>query len=162
MIGLTARDERYLLRAIELAHSGVDDGNRPFGAILVDANDLVVAEGWSTQRQTHDWTAHAELNVLREAGKRRSYDELAGCTLYASGEPCPMCAAAMHWCNVQRLVFGIDEVTMREYRDTNEKGAGIPLSARDVLYRSSKRIEVIGPALVAAARLPHDRYWQRA
>jgi tRNA(Arg) A34 adenosine deaminase TadA len=153
-------DKTHLRRAIALAHAAVDRGNRPFGSVLTDGRGQVIAEGYSTQVEDGDWTAHAEMQVLRAAGKKLSWDELAGGTIYASGEPCPMCAAAVHWCNVRRLVFGLDEVAMRDFRRFHAQGAGLEMSCRDVLSRSPRSIEVIGPALIKEATAPHTRFWK--
>ena len=162
MDSLTAEDEKHLRRSFTLADAGIDAGSRPFGALIVAADGRVVAEGYSTQQAERDWTAHAELNVLRAAGKLLSWDDLAKCTIYASGDPCPMCAGAIYWCNVGRLVFGLDEARMREFRCDNPQGAGLVMSSREVLSRSSRRIEVVGPALVKEAIRPHLRFWRPA
>jgi tRNA(adenine34) deaminase len=156
----TADDEAHLRRAIALARLAVDSGNRPFGAVIVDGRGEVVAEGFSTQQTDCDWTAHAEMNVLRKAGKVLSWDELGKCTLYASGDPCPVCSGAMYWSNVRRLVFGIDEAAMRPFRRDNVQGAGLLMSCREVLARSPHGIEVIGPMLVQEAIEPHRRFWK--
>jgi tRNA(Arg) A34 adenosine deaminase TadA len=159
MTGLTADDERHLRRAIALADAAVDGGNRPFGSVLVDAQGEVVAEGYSTQQGDRDWTAHAEMNVIRTAGKKRSWEELGGCTLYASGDPCPMCAGAVYWSNIRRVVFGIDEATMRPLRQGNHQAAGLRMSCHEVLSKAPHMIKVIGPALVDEAIRPHKRFW---
>jgi tRNA(Arg) A34 adenosine deaminase TadA len=156
----TAGDEMHLRRAIGLAQLAVENGSRPFGAVVVSGRGEVVAEGYSTQQSDRDWTAHAEMNVLRQAGKMLSWDELGECTLYASGDPCPMCSGAMYWSNVRRLVFGIDEAAMRPFRAGNVQGAGLLMSCREVLERSPYKIEVIGPMLVEEAIEPHRRYWK--
>jgi tRNA(Arg) A34 adenosine deaminase TadA len=160
MSNVTVDDEKHLRRAIALAELAVDSGCRPFGAVIVDGDGEVVAEGYSTQQSDRDWTAHAEMNVLRKAGKMLSWDDLGKCTLYASGDPCPMCSGAMYWSNVRRLVFGIDEEAMRTFRGDNPQGAGLLMSCREVLVRSPHKIEVIGPTLVEEAIEPHKRFWK--
>ncbi len=160
MNDLTTDDEVYLRRAIALAQTAVDSGNRPFGAVVVDGRGAIIAEGYSTQQGDRDWTAHAEMNVLRAAGKLLSWDQLEKCTLYASGDPCPMCSGAIYWSNVRRLVFGIDEETMRPLRRDNRQAAGLLMSCREVLKKSPHNIEIIGPALVAEAIEPHKRFWK--
>lgn len=160
MPDLTSDDERHLRRAIALAGAAADTGNRPFGSMIVDAKGEIVAEGYSTQQGDRDWTAHAEMNVVRAAGKKRSWDELAGCTLYASGDPCPMCAGAVYWSNIRRVVFGVDEASMRPLRQSNRQAAGILMSCREVLAKAPHSIEVIGPALVDEVVQPHKRFWK--
>lgn len=160
MSGLRREDEEHLHRAIALANVAVDLGFRPFGSLIVDAEGKIVAEGFSTQQRDRDWTAHAEMNVVRVAGKQRSWDELSGCTLYASGDPCPMCAGAVFWSNIRRVVFAVDENTMRPFRQGNRHGAGILMSCREVLSRAPHSIEIVGPAMVDDAIKPHQRYWK--
>jgi tRNA(adenine34) deaminase len=157
---LSDDDARYLRRAIALSSEAVAQGNRPFGAVLVADDGRVIAAAISTQIPDRDWTAHAELKALREASAKLSWDELGRATLYASGEPCPMCAGATVWSNVRRLVFGIDEPAMRAYRQRHAQGAGIEMSCREVFARAPRRIEVIGPVLVDEARGPHDAFWK--
>jgi tRNA(adenine34) deaminase len=160
MTSLSDRDQTFLRQAIWLAHKAVEQGNRPFGSVIVDAQDNVIAEAFSTQRQDRDWTAHAEMKVVRAAGKELSWDELAKCTVYASGDPCPMCAGAIYWSNIRRVVFGVDELNMRPLRQSNARGAGLLMSCREVLSRSQHEIEVIGPELVSEALEPHKAFWR--
>jgi tRNA(Arg) A34 adenosine deaminase TadA len=158
---LSDRDKQYLRQAIALAAAAVKSGKRPFGAVIVDDRGAVIAAGGSTQQDDRDWTAHAEMNVLRAAGRRLSWDELAKCTLYASGDPCPMCAGALYWSNVRRLVFGLDEPTMRPFRRDDPRVIGLAMTCREVLSRSPRQIEVIGPALIDEAVEPYQRLLQR-
>jgi tRNA(Arg) A34 adenosine deaminase TadA len=97
-------DEAWLARAVELALENVAAGGRPFGAIVVrDGEEL--ATGVNRALQDSDPTAHAELLAIREAARRLGSLSLAGATVYASGEPCPMCRAAAQHAGVSRLVF---------------------------------------------------------
>lgn len=158
-----SRDEACLRRAIALADSAVAQGRRPFGALVARADGSIVAEAGATATtDTRDWTAHSEMQALRTASAALSWDELADCTLYASGEPCPMCAAALYWCNLSRLVFGLSEPVMRTLREKHVRAAGLPMGARDILGHSPRPIEVIGPKLEEAARLAHERFWPNA
>jgi tRNA(Arg) A34 adenosine deaminase TadA len=160
MTNLSQRDESFLRRAISLAHEAVQQGNRPFGSLIVDRLGNIIAEAVSTQRQDRDWTAHAEMKAVRAAGKVLSWDQLAECTIYASGDPCPMCAGAIYWSNIRRVVFGVDEVNMRPLRQGNAQGAGLLMTCREVLARSQHEIEVVGPALVSEALEPHKVFWR--
>ena len=160
MNDLTECDALHLRRAIALAQAAVDRGNRPFGAVIVDKHGKTVAEAFSSQQADRDWTAHAEMNALRAAGKILSWEDLEHCTIYASGDPCPMCAGGIYWSNLRRVVFGVDEKTMRPLRRDNPQGAGLLMSCREVLNRAQHRIEVLGPALVAEAIEPHRAFWK--
>jgi tRNA(adenine34) deaminase len=160
--GVKADDATYLRQAIGLAEQAVAEGRRPFGSVVVAADGRVVAEASSTQGPDRDWTAHSELSALREACKRLSWEELEGATLYASGEPCPMCAGALFWCNLRRLVFGLGEAGMREMRGRHPRGAGLLMGCREVLSRSPRPIEVVGPMLEDEARRAHEAFWKDA
>lgn len=98
-------DDRFLTRAIELASTGSRRGDGgPFGAVIVH-QDHIIAEGWNRVLVQHDPTAHAEITAIRDACKTLGQFHLAGCTLYASSEPCPMCLSAAYWARIERIVF---------------------------------------------------------
>jgi guanine deaminase len=100
-------DARWLARAIELATRNVSDGGGPFGAVIVRGG-LVVAEGQNRVTATLDPTAHAEVVAIRAACQELGDFSLAGTTLYASCEPCPLCLSAALWARVERVVFAAD------------------------------------------------------
>ena len=81
--------------------------------------------------------------------------------MYASGEPCVMCAGAIFWSNIRRVVFGIDAVRLRDFRGERQDQRDAELSCRDVFYASPHEVEVIGPALVDEATRPHMGAWKR-
>lgn len=158
---LNDHDALYLRRAIELSAQGSGRGNRPFGAVVVTADGTVLAEAWNDNAETRDCTAHAEVNALRIATPKADRDTLAGATMYASGEPCVMCAGAIFWSNIRRVVFGIDAVRLRRYRKTQTGAGDIEMGCRDVFAAAPHAVEVIGPALADEAAAPHDAYWNR-
>lgn len=96
-------DEFYLQRAVDLAASNVAGGGRPFAALLVK-DDQVIVEAVNTLHISQDPTAHAELLAIRAASQQLG-PRLEGCVIYASGQPCPMCLSAMHLCGVTRVVY---------------------------------------------------------
>lgn len=100
-------NETFLRRAIELARESVEAGGGPFGAVVV-RDGVIVGEGTNRVVPGRDPTAHAEILALRAAATALSTHELSGCELYASSEPCPMCAAAAHWARIDALVFATD------------------------------------------------------
>ncbi|HHK5494191.1 TPA: nucleoside deaminase, partial [Pseudomonas aeruginosa] len=77
---------------------------RPFGAVLV-RDGRVLARGVNQIHETHDPSAHAELQAIRQASQALGSPRLDGCVIYASGHPCPMCLAAMHLCGIQAAWF---------------------------------------------------------
>jgi guanine deaminase len=98
-------EEALLERAAALAAQSVADGGRPFGSIIVQG-DTVVGEGVNRVEQTHDPTAHAELEAIRAACAALGTDDLSDCVLVSSAEPCPMCMAACYWARLSKVVYG--------------------------------------------------------
>lgn len=92
-------------RALVLAERAEVEGEVPVGAVLV-AGGEIVAEGWNRPVGTRDATAHAEIEVLRKAGRNRGNYRLPGTTLYVTLEPCLMCTGALVHARIERLVFG--------------------------------------------------------
>lgn len=98
------QSSKFLCEAIELAYDNLEKGGRPFGAVLVK-DGQVIASGVNEILTTNDPTAHAELLAVREASRKLGSPNLAGTTMYASGNPCPMCMAAMRMAGVSEVVF---------------------------------------------------------
>lgn len=99
-----SNDQEFLQKAIALAFDNVDLGGRPFGAVVVKA-DKIIAIGVNRMQADCDPTAHAELLALRAAGKVLQSPRLDDCSVYASGQPCPMCFAAMRMSGVNKIIF---------------------------------------------------------
>lgn len=78
----------------------------PFGAVIVDEKGEVVAVSSNTVLRDNDPTAHAEVNAIRKAGQKLNTYDLSGCTLYATGFPCPMCLSAIIWANIKKVYYG--------------------------------------------------------
>lgn len=100
----TADDERWMRRAIELAHTAATHGDVPIGAVLV-VDDVEVAHGANERELTADPTAHAEVLALRRGAERLGSWRVGG-TLYVTLEPCLMCSGALLLARVDRVVFG--------------------------------------------------------
>lgn len=101
-------DEKFMRRALELAEEGASKGEVPVGAVLVKDGEII-AEGYNQPISSNDPTAHAEIVVLRAAGKKLRNYRLVDTTLYVTLEPCSMCAGSLVWSRVTRLVFGASE-----------------------------------------------------
>jgi len=124
--------------------------------------DELLAEAANSNRQTGDCTAHAEVMALHEAAaKGLSREVLAQATMYASGEPCVMCAGAIFWSGIGRVVFGIDAVRMRAFRQLDSGAGDLEWSCQDIYARSPRPIEVHGPVLLEEATAPQTAYWAR-
>jgi guanine deaminase len=98
-------DAEFLNQAVNLAMANViEQGGRPFGAVLVKDGE-VIATGVNEIGVTGDPTAHAELSAMRKAAQVLGTPRLDGCVVYASGQPCPMCLAAMHMTGVRAVRY---------------------------------------------------------
>jgi tRNA(Arg) A34 adenosine deaminase TadA len=93
-------------RVIRMASENVLDGRGgPFAALIVK-DGAVIAEGVNTVFTTNDPTAHGEVNAIRKACALLGVFSLAGCEIYSSSEPCPMCLAAIYWAHLDAIYFG--------------------------------------------------------
>jgi tRNA(Arg) A34 adenosine deaminase TadA len=151
-------DAKMMRLSFEVAREARQKSNHPFGALLVDGQGRVLLKGENTVVTESDCTGHAETNLLREASRLFAPDFLATCTLYASTEPCPMCAAAIFWSNVRRVVFGLSTARLNE-RVGGESEDVMWLPCREVLSRGRKTIEVIGPLLEDEASEVVEGFW---
>lgn len=98
-------DILFMRRAIELSRASVKNGGGPFGALVVK-DGQIIAEGSNCVTKQHDPTAHAEIVAIREAASRLNTFDLAGCVIYSSCEPCPMCLGAIYWAHLDKLFYG--------------------------------------------------------
>jgi tRNA(Arg) A34 adenosine deaminase TadA len=151
-------DLQHLRAAIALARSAREHGNHPFGALLVDERKTVLLEAENTVVTERDCTGHAEMNLMRKASLQYSREQLAKCTLYTSTEPCAMCAGAIHWGNVGRVVYALSEEQLYEIVGPDPQHLLLP--CREVFARSERRVEVDGPALEEEARAVHEGFWR--
>jgi tRNA(Arg) A34 adenosine deaminase TadA len=152
-------DLQHLRSAIHVARHARQHGNHPFGAILVDENNQVLLEAENTVVTGRDCTGHAETNLMRLASQNYTPEKLATCTLYTSTEPCCMCAGAIHWGNVRRVVYALSEAALYEIAGPSPDHLLLP--CREVFARSQRLVEVVGPALEidAEAKAVHDGFW---
>ncbi|MBU8880165.1 nucleoside deaminase [Bacillus sp. FJAT-29790] len=95
---------KFMERAVRLAVDNVRDGGQPFGAVLVKDNNIV-AEGVNELHKTYDVSGHAELLAIRRAQMQLQTLDLSGYTMYASGEPCPMCLTAMYFAGIEKVFY---------------------------------------------------------
>jgi tRNA(Arg) A34 adenosine deaminase TadA len=156
---LNNTDLQHLQTAIEVAQHARENGNHPFGAILVDENNQVLLQAENTVVTGRDCTGHAETNLMRLASHDFSPEKLALCTLYTSTEPCAMCAGAIHWGNVRRVVYALSETGLYEIIGPSPDHLLLP--CHEVFARSQRHVEVVGPSpeLDAEARAVHAGFW---
>lgn len=101
----TAADLKYMQRALQEARAAFDEDEIPVGAIIV-CRDQIIARGHNLTETLHDVTAHAEMQAITAAANSLGGKYLNDCTLYVTVEPCIMCAGAIGWSQLGRLVYG--------------------------------------------------------
>ena len=102
-------DEFYMHRALDQARQGLDAGEVPVGAVVVNAEGEIVGAGYNAPVAGCDPSAHAEIRALRDAGARLGNYRIDGCTLYVTLEPCLMCTGAIIHARLARVVYGAAE-----------------------------------------------------
>jgi tRNA(Arg) A34 adenosine deaminase TadA len=159
---MDATDHRLLREAFALARRARDRGDQPFGAVLAGPDRAVLLEATNTVATAGDVIGHAEVNLVREACRRFDRAFLARCTLYASAEPCAMCAGAIFWVGVGRLVFGLSTARLNDLTGKGSRGCDVRLTipCRGVFAGGRPAVEVIGPLFQAEAEQAHRDYWR--
>ena len=152
-------DEKFLRRSFDVAKRAMTHGNHPFGALLVDAAGEVLMEVENGYLPDRDMTAHAERLLATQASKTLDPKFLADCTLYTSAEPCAMCAGAMYWAGIGRLVYGLSERRLKTITGNHAENPTLDLPCRMVFAAGQRRVEVIGPLLEDEAAAIHDGVW---
>jgi tRNA(Arg) A34 adenosine deaminase TadA len=152
-------DEDYLRLTLAIARQARSAGNHPFGAILVGPDGSVLLEAGNAHGDAGDRTGHAERLLMTRASLAYSADFLAGCAMYASAEPCAMCAGAAYWAGVGRVVYGLSEHDMRALIGPHPDNLTMDLPCRVVLGAGQRVIEVVGPLLEDECRAVHDGFW---
>ena len=99
------QDEKYMMEALREAHLAADEGEIPIGAVMV-WKGRIIGRGHNQTERLHDTTAHAEMLAITAASETMGGKYLTDCTLYVTVEPCPMCAGALAWSQVGRIVYG--------------------------------------------------------
>ncbi|MBP3488340.1 MAG: nucleoside deaminase [Roseburia sp.] len=159
-------DEYYLEKAIEVSAKSRANGHSPFGCILVDPDGEIILEQGNVQGDERRCTGHAETVLMERASIKYDKDFLWNCTMYTSCEPCPMCAGAVFWGNVGRVVYAMSEADMIELvqkeEGENPKTLLFTMTAKEVFAGGMKRIKVQGPyaSLAEKALEVHRGYYK--
>jgi guanine deaminase len=98
-------DKKFMRKAIALSIQNIQKGGGPFGAVIVK-DGKVIATGVNRVTKNTDPTAHAEVTAIRKASKKLGTFDLAGCDIYTSCEPCPMCLGAVYWAHLDKMYYG--------------------------------------------------------
>ena len=152
-------DHQFLRIAIAEARRAREHGNHPFGAVLVTADGKAIMAAENSVVTQKDVTAHAELNLVRSASQKFDPAFLKSCSLYASSEPCPMCAGAIVWANIRRVVFGLSMHSVYELIGEVPDAPSLKMGAREVFQRAPWPVDVTGPMLEDEARVVHEDFW---
>ena len=156
-------DEALLRKAFDLARRARDQGQHPFGAILVDAAGTVLMEqGNAFLEEGHDMTAHAERLIATRASKQWRPPFLKNCTLYSTAEPCAMCAGAIYWAGIGRVVYGQAESDLKAMTGDDPENPTMSLPCRTVFAAGQRKVEVVGPLLADEAAALQADFWKDA
>lgn len=148
-------DEALVRRAIALSADARAVGNHPFGALLA-IDGAVVLEAQNTVATSHDPTAHAETNLVSDAIRQLTPEQIGRSVLYTSCEPCAMCAGKLYWAGVRSVVFALPATELAAMA-----GGDFLVPCRDLFARASQVVHVVGPVLADDAREVHRDYWPR-
>jgi tRNA(Arg) A34 adenosine deaminase TadA len=154
-------DEPLLRRTFAVALEARDAGEHPFGALLADAEGNILHEQPNAYASMGgDRTAHAERLLAHWAGKNLSEEQLAGCTLYTSAEPCAMCSGTIYWVGIGRVVFGLAEHDMKGITGAHAENPTLDLPCTTVFAAGQRPTEVVGPLLAEEAAQLHIDFWK--
>jgi len=157
----TRRDAQFLRLSFAVAQRSLTHGNHPFGCIVVDADGKVLIEAENGYMPDHDGTAHAERLAATQACRTLDRGVLATATLYSSAEPCAMCAGAIYWAGIGRVVYGLSEHRLRGITGNHPENPTLDLPCRDIFASGQRPTEVVGPLLEDEAAALHDGVWAK-
>ncbi len=157
---LRSYDEALLRQAFDVARRSRAAGDHPFGSVLADGEGRALMEqGNGYTSEGGDRTAHAERLLASRAARAYDLEFLARCTLYTSAEPCAMCAGAIYWAGIGRVVYGQTEKALKEQTGAHEENPTLDLPCATVFAAGQRPTEVVGPLLEdEAAELQAD-FW---
>jgi len=151
--------ETLLRRAFAVAEQAKAAGCHPFGAILAGPDGAVLLEQQNAFLPDRDMTGHAERVLCSRASKSYEPAYLRQCTLYSSAEPCAMCAGAIYWTGIGRVVFGMTERALKAQTGNHAENPTLDLPCRVVFAAGQREVEVIGPMLEDEAAALHEGAW---
>jgi tRNA(Arg) A34 adenosine deaminase TadA len=156
---MSEADENGLRLAFAVAARAREHGNHPFGCVLVSPNGEVLLEAENGLFPDGDMTAHAERLLATAASKQFSAAQLLDCTMYTSAEPCAICAGAIYWVGIGRVVYGLSEGRLKEMTGNHPENPTLSLPCRAVFAAGQRQVEVIGPLLEEEAAAQHKGVW---
>lgn len=138
---MTNKDELFMKKAIEVALQSRNEGNEPFGAILVKGEEVVMV-GENKINTFCDPTHHAEIGLIRKFCSENNVFDLSEYTLYTSCEPCVMCSGAMVWSNLGKIVYSVSHDQLAEIA-----GSNIMIACNEVFGKSPQRPKLVEQVL---------------
>ncbi|HZZ23152.1 MAG TPA: nucleoside deaminase [Roseiarcus sp.] len=159
--GLRAYDEALLRRAFDVARRSRAAGDHPFGSVLADGGGRVLmVQGNGYRSEAGDRTAHPERLLASRAARSHDLEFLARCTLYTSAEPCAMCAGAIYWAGICRVVYGQTEKALKAQTGAHEENATLDLPCATVFASGQRPTEVVCPLLEEEAAQLQADFWK--
>jgi len=132
--------EHFMRMAIAEARKGMSEGNHPYGSVIVK-DGKVVAKGHSTGVKTRDVAAHADMSAARKLSRKSKTRDLKGCTVYATGEPCPMCSIALALTHISELVIGASYTDLPPQMNPGGKRPG-KITYKEIFKEYGKQVKV--------------------
>ncbi|WP_454711137.1 nucleoside deaminase [Cupriavidus nantongensis] len=158
---LSPLDLALLRQSIALSDDSRARGRHPFAALVADgAGNIIASAGNNSMPPEGDPTQHAELVAAAQAARVLPPEQLADCTLYTSAEPCCMCAGAVYWTGIGRVVYALSEHKLLGLTGDHPENPTFSLPCREVFARGQRKVEVVGPVLEDEAAAPHAGFWQ--
>ena len=146
-------------QALREAQAAFDQDEVPIGAVIVhdDAltgNRRVIGVAHNQREQLRDPTAHAETNLVADAIRRLSPEEIRRSVLYTSCEPCAMCAGKLYWAGIRSVVYALSSEQL-----ATMAGGNFLIPCNELFARAAEKVTVTGPMLLNEARQVHIGYW---
>ena len=156
----TNDDIRFMRLALEEAQLAYEADEVPVGCIVA-CRGQIVGRGHNLTETLSDVTAHAEMQAITAAMQTLGSKYLTDCTLYVTVEPCAMCAGAIYWANIGRVVYGITEKKLLRLTGNHAQNPTFDLPCRQVFACGQKAIQVIGPfpELEEETAAVHAGFW---
>ncbi len=156
-------DLAHLRHAFAVAARSRANGDHPFGAVLIGpGGEILMEQGNGFSAEGGDMTAHAERLLATRASKTFTIATLAGCTMYVSAEPCAMCAGAIYWAGIGRVVYGQSEAGLKRLTGNHAENPTLDLPCRVVFAAGQRPVEVVGPLLEDEAAALQEGFWSGA
>jgi tRNA(Arg) A34 adenosine deaminase TadA len=154
-------DEPLLRQAFDVARRSRAAGDHPFGSVLADGEGtLLMEQGNGYSSEGRDRTAHAERLLASRAARAHDLAFLARSTLYTSAEPCAMCAGAIYWAGIGRVVYGQTEKALKAATGAHDENPTLDLPCRLVFEAGQRPTEVVGPLLEDEAAALQADFWK--